>query len=312
MMDIFERKAIRPMLIAEMAEPFDSMDHIYELKLDGMRCIAYFNSDSVDLRNKRDIRMLPKFPELQDIYQNIRHKCILDGELATIVNGVPVFSILQRRSILNDPFKIELASCNNPATFVAFDIIYFDGEIVADRPLTERKKLLKECFDEESSKVAYNRYIEGHGVQLFEIAKQQHLEGIVAKKKDSLYWFGKETRDWVKIKVMKDEDFVLCGYILKPNNMTSFIIGQYDGSELVYKGHITLGASLRKLNQYKYTVIGHSPFKFTPSGNDKAVWLAPDLVCTVEYMPDDSVERRQAVLKGIRDDKMAIECQIGE
>lgn len=94
--------------------------------------------------------------------------------------------------------------------------------------------------------------------------------------------------------------------------MTSFIIGQYDGSELVYKGHITLGASLRKLNQYKYTVIGHSPFKFTPSGNDKAVWLAPDLVCTIEYMPDDSIERRQAVLKGIRDDKMAIECQIGE
>lgn len=311
-MDIFDKKGIKPMLIAEMVEPFDSDNHIYELKLDGMRCIAYFDGTGVDLRNKRDMKLLPKFPELQDIYKNIKHKCILDGELAVIFDGVPVFSILQRRSILNDPFKIELASKKNPAIFVAFDIIYYNGEVVADKPLLERKKLLEACFAEESSKIAYSRFIEGYGVKLFELAKRQKLEGVVAKRKDSLYWFGKETRDWVKIKVMADEDFVLCGYILKPNNMTSFIIGQYDGDELVYKGHITLGASLRKLNQHKYTVIDESPFIKTPPGNEKAVWLAPELVCTVEYMPDESIQRRQAVLKGIRDDKMAIECQVGE
>lgn len=311
-MDIFDKKGIKPMLIAEMVEPFDSEKHIYELKLDGMRCLAYIDDNGVDLRNKRDFKLLPRFPELEDVYKNIKYKCILDGELATIVNGVPVFSIVQRRSILNDPFKIELASKVNPATFVAFDIVYFNGKLVNDRPLMERKKLLEECFIEESSKIAYSRYIEKNGVKLFELAKQQHLEGIVAKKKDSLYWFGKETRDWVKIKVMTDEDYVLCGYILKPNNMTSFIIGQYDGDELVYKGHITLGASLRKLNEYKYTVINHSPFQNTPPGNESAVWLVPGLVCTVEYMPDDSIERRQAVLKGIRDDKLPMECQVGE
>lgn len=311
-MDIFDKKGIKPMLIAEMVEPFDSNNHIYELKLDGMRCLAYIDDNGVDLRNKRDFKLLPRFPELQDIHKNIKHKCILDGELATIVNGVPVFSIVQRRSLLNDPFKIELASRVNPATFVAFDIVYFNGKLVNDRPLMERKKLLEECFAEESSKIAYSRYIEKNGVKLFELAKQQHLEGIVAKKKDSLYWFGKETRDWVKIKVMTDEDYVLCGYILKPNNMTSFIIGQYDGDELVYKGHITLGASLRKLNEYKYSVINHSPFEHTPPGNESAVWLKSELVCTVEYMPDDSIERRQAVLKGIRDDKLPMECQVGE
>lgn len=311
-MDIFDKKGIKPMLIAEMVEPFDSNNHIYELKLDGMRCLAYIDDNGVDLRNKRDFKLLPRFPELEDVYKNIKYKCILDGELATIVNGVPVFSIVQRRSILNDPFKIELASKVNPATFIAFDIVYFNGKLVNDRPLMERKKLLEECFIEESSKIAYSRYIEKNGVKLFELAKQQKLEGIVAKKKDSLYWFGKETRDWVKIKVMTDEDYVLCGYILKPNNMTSFVIGQYDGDILVYKGHITLGASLRKLNEYKYSVINHSPFEYTPPGNESAVWLDPELVCTVEYMPDDSIERRQAVLKGIRDDKLPMECQVGE
>ena len=134
---------------------------------------------------------------------------------------------VQRRSILNDPFKIELASKMNPAIFVAFDIIYLNGEVVVDKPLIERKKLLEDCFAEESGKIAYSRYIEKYGVRLFELAKQQNLEGIVAKKKDSLYWFGKETRDWVKIKVMTDEDYVLCGYILKPNNMTSFVTVSY-------------------------------------------------------------------------------------
>ena len=109
----------------------------------------------------------------------IRDRCILDGELATIVDGIPVFSIVQRRSILNDPFKIELASKMNPAIFVAFDIIY-------------------------------------------------------------------------------------------------------------------------------------SSFEHTPPGNEKAVWLDPELVCVVEYMPDESIERRQAVLKGIRDDKLPMECQVGE
>ena len=111
---------------------------------------------------------------------------------------------------------------------------------------------------------------------------------------------------------MKDEDFVLCGYILKPDNMTSFVIGQYKENNLIYKGHITLGASLRKLNQYKYTIIDHSPFGYTPPGNEKVVWLMPELVCTVEYMPDNSIERRQATLKCIRNDKLPMDCQIEE
>ena len=77
-MDIFECKNIKPMLISEQTDPYDDSDSVFELKLDGIRCIAYCDGSSVDLRNKRDLKLLPRFPELAALYQGSREKCILD------------------------------------------------------------------------------------------------------------------------------------------------------------------------------------------------------------------------------------------
>lgn len=310
-MDIFDEKAIKPMLISEMKDPFNSLDYIYELKLDGLRCISYLDPSSTELRNKRDMKLLPKFPELSEIHKNCKVKCILDGELIVLTNGSPDFYELQRRTMLTDPFKIRLAISKFPASFVAYDIIYYEDRVVNDLPLMERKSLLANVFT-ETNQLSISRYIEEKGIELFQLAKQQNLEGIVAKRKDSKYWFGKNTKDWIKCKIMQDDDFVICGYILKQNNMTSLVIGQYSGTELIYKGHVTLGASLNVLNRYRYTIIPSSPFIDTPKGNEEAVWLKPELVCIVESMPNDRDSMRQPVLKGIREDKHAMECQVKE
>ena len=97
-MDIFKRKNIKPMLIGETKEAFDSPDYIYELKLDGERCIAYLDEEGTELRNKRNLKMLPKVPELSDIHKQVNCRCILDGELIILkmvnrifskYNGVP-------------------------------------------------------------------------------------------------------------------------------------------------------------------------------------------------------------------------------
>lgn len=80
-MDIFDTKGIKPMLIAEMKEHFNDINYIYELKLDGVRCLAYLDKDSTDLRNKRDFKLLPRFPELANLNKYVNEKCILDGEL---------------------------------------------------------------------------------------------------------------------------------------------------------------------------------------------------------------------------------------
>ena len=86
-MDIFETKGISPMLIFEQVEPYNDDNSIFELKLDGIRCIAYCDSQSVDLQNKRDMKLLPRFPELNFLHTACREKCILDGELNVLVNG---------------------------------------------------------------------------------------------------------------------------------------------------------------------------------------------------------------------------------
>lgn len=310
MMDLFSKKAIHPMLIAEQEQPFDSEDHIFEIKLDGIRCIAYLGMNETDLRNKRNLKLLSHVPELSELHKQVRAKCILDGELFVMKNGVTDFYEIQKRIIMTDPFKIRLASETYPACFSAFDILYLKDRQLDMLPLMERKKLLSETVI-ENDRFSMSRYIERHGIQLYDLAKMNGLEGIVAKRKDSMYLFDKRSRSWIKCKVMSTEDCVICGYIQKSNAMTSLILGQYNNDlTLIYRGHVTLGVSLRTLNQYVYHIMDNSPFGYIPKGNENAIWLKPSLVCIVESMPTEKNAFRQPVFKGIREDKLPCECTI--
>ncbi|MDV3429443.1 MAG: DNA ligase [Bacillota bacterium] len=312
-MDIFESKNIKPMLIGEMQDAFDSPDYIYELKLDGDRCIAYLNKNETDLRNKRNAKMLEKVPELSEIHKQVNCPCILDGELIVVKDGKPDFSEIQRRVITSNSFKIKLASSKLPATFTAFDILYYKDHEVIDLPLMQRKELLEKTIN-ENERLAVSRYIEEHGIEFYKLAEQNQLEGIVAKRKDSKYYFDKRTKDWIKIKNLLDDDFVICGYILKDKGATSIILGQYSNNshkELIYKGHVILGASSADFKIIKSMPEAVMPFNDLPSGNDNAVWIEPGLVCTVKYMMKTSNGGlRQPVYKGLRDDKEPEDCII--
>lgn len=307
--DMFLDKGIKPMLIGAEGEAFDSDDYLYELKLDGERCIAYLDSEGTDLRNKRNMKMLPKVPELSEIHRQIKCRCILDGELAVIHDGKPDFFLIHKRSMMSNPLKIELESQRHPACFTAFDILYYDDKLVTDLPLTERKKLLENVIKGESSRFARSRHIEGQGIAFYQLAEAQNLEGIVAKRKDSKYYFDKRTRNWIKCKYLKDSDYVVCGFIPKENGMTSIILGQYRGKQLIYKGHVTLGVggeSFRKILELGRL---HQLPMGIPEGNENAVWVQPQLVCTVKYMmKTESGGLRQPVFKGLRDDKCPEEC----
>ena len=314
MQDLFGRRNISPMLIGSTAQAFDSPDHIFELKLDGERCLAYLDGDGTDLRNKRNMKMLPKVPELSQIHLRVRSRCILDGELIILRDGKPDFFEIQRRSLTSDPFKIRLASERLPASFAAFDILFLKDRQVMDLPLMERKELLAETVN-ENERLAISRYIENDGTAFYKLAEEQDLEGIVAKRKYSKYLPGVRTKDWIKIKNLIDEDFVVCGYIEKEPGTVSVVLGQYipqgqTSRPLIYKGHVTLGISTADFRIIKSVRrINRPPFHVVPPGNEKATWIEPVLVCAVKYMMKTSGgSMRQPVFKGLRDDKEPEEC----
>ena len=300
-MGVFDEKNISPMLIAQMQEPFNDDNWIYELKLDGCRCIGYFDQSGTCLRNKRNMELLPRFPELKELHRSVSERTVLDGELVVLQNGVPDFFELQRRTLLTDRFKIEMAAARHPASFVAYDCLYGSSRSIMDRPLLERKELLQTSV-KESGRIAISRYIPTDGIGLFRAADEKELEGIVAKRSDSLYYPGKRTKDWIKFKRMADEEFVVCGYIRKNAKTFSIILGKYHNGAYLYKGHVTLGVTKAAVSQLKES--GAMPFTSIPSGagNESAIWVYPDQVCTVEYMPNTKNSLRQAVFKGFRTD----------
>jgi ATP-dependent DNA ligase len=244
MSGLFDRRDTAPMLIGAEGEAFDSPDCLYELKLDGVRCLAYL-SDRTELVNKRKLLVSPLYPELAGICRQVRTPCILDGELIVMHGGKPDFSQMQRRALMGNRVKIEMASKMLPVSFTAFDILQEGGKDLIGLPLTQRKEILNDAVKRENDRLAVSRYIENAGRQLYALTEQQGLEGIVAKLKTSRYYPGKRTREWIKCKNLQDDDYVVCGYLPKREGVTSLVIGQYRGVDLLYRGHVTLGVSGR-------------------------------------------------------------------
>ena len=305
-MDIFDTKTAKPMLLSEEKEPFDSPDYIFELKLDGERCLAYLDKNETVLINKRNAKMLSKFPELSDIHKQAKKRIILDGELMVQIDGRPNFDEVKRRSLTSNKVRIETLSKKHPATFTAYDILYYDKQIT-NLPLIERKKLLEKAF-EENEFLARSRFIDEQGAALYSLTVEQDLEGIVAKRKDGIYKIGERTKDWIKIKNLKDDDFVVCGYIISTDNVVaSIILGQYDKHEkMVYKGHVTLGLSRDEFKTIKKEAIGQCPFNH-PEPN--AIYIKPNLVATAKFM-DWTINGglRQPSFKALRLDKSPKDC----
>ena len=295
-MDLFAEKNIEPMLIAQMQEPFDDPEWIYELKLDGCRCIAYMERDRVILWNKRNMELLPRFVELKDIYQQAADRCVLDGELVVMVGGVPDFYELQKRTMLTNRTKIELEAARLPASFVAYDILQVGNKVLLDTPLIERKQILQELI-RENERIAVSRYIPEKGKQLFQLTVEKELEGVVAKRASSLYFQGKRTKDWIKFKRMADKDFIICGYQI--GKVTSLVLGEYLNGELQYAGTVSWGVRREII---KALTKGSCPFHEKPKTDGDVVWCKPERTCVVEYMPNTIDALRQPVFKGIRDD----------
>lgn len=215
---------ISPMLLQKVDEPFDSDDWVSELKLDGFR-LLYSTMNTSSLYTRHENEVTERFPEL--ITNQIPKGTILDGEMIiTDENGKPDFEALMGRFQVNNSKRIPMISKNNPVTFCAFDIVFFEGKRVSYLPLTERKALLSGVLQEDSLRITKTLSIDGNGHTLYDLVKQQDLEGIVLKRKDSKYEIGKRSKNWLKVINYKYMTVTITGF---SKSEFGWLLGYPDG-----------------------------------------------------------------------------------
>lgn len=284
-----------------VAKPFDDEAWLFEIKWDGYRalCVVDENGDlSLQSRNGGDL--LKRFPQMAELAHAFKSVPIeVDGEICALDSkGRSHFQMLQ-----------EAAKTRAPLMYVAFDLLYADGRDLRKEPLETRKSVLQRVIADDSI-VMYSKHIVGKGTEFFEKARRSGLEGIIAKRRDSVYE-ARRTRDWLKIKTHLEQELVIGGWTDPQRSRVGFgslLLGVYDGAEkLEYVGNVGTGFNddmLRDLHaQLKKLSRSTSPFH---EGNvlRGAHYVEPKLLAQVrfsEWTRDGCV--RQAAFLGLRTDK---------
>lgn len=197
-------KDIKPMLLGEVEEVFDSKEYLYEVKYDGIRVLVFVSKDKVVVRNRYGIDITVLFPEMRVLCKMVKGNVIFDGEIIMLDNNKVSFSKLQKRIHLKNKKTIEFLSKTNPVVFMCFDVIYEDRDLT-NLSLLERKKILSKY--EDNDVFIKSTYVIGDGIKLFEAIKMLEMEGIVAKKIDSKYFVNERCDNWLKIKNYKSGYF---------------------------------------------------------------------------------------------------------
>ncbi len=304
-------KPIKPML-AVSGNPFSARGWIFEPKIDGTRCIAHVRNGVVLLQNRRLVDITYRYPEIVESLAK-GSDCILDGEIAVLTGGRPDFSALAMREHQTRKMKIDYLSEAQLASYIVFDILCSGGEDVMNKPLSERKKILKEELEEDDIVSIIDSFPE-KGETYFGAAVKLGLEGIMGKKESSVYRPGIRSSDWIKIKRSLTVDMVVGGYIPGKGNRESFfgglLVGAYDKGNLVYVGRVGSGFSEKELETVtkSFQPVSKSPFS-NPPPTPGVVWLKPEIVVEVTAMEvTHDGHLRAPVFLRLRDDKEPLDC----
>jgi len=286
-------QTIKPML-AETGSGTDlnRKDWLYEQKLDGVRCIAILDRQTL-LQGRSGSDITHKFPELKELHKQVTKPCILDGEIVGLD-----FNAIQHRIHQEKPLGIRIAQTQYPAIYFVFDILYLEGESVKAKPLIERKAILNSVFAQN-----YNgRFLSwqtGYGQSLFDQAKEQSLEGIMAKYMYSPYLEGKRSDSWLKVKNFKEATYLICGVTEGENERAdtfgSVILGEvqdyatfpFEIGKLRYVGNVGSGFSQDQLKMLLYLLEpmkGLCPFDRADVDRPVKFWTRPELACEVRYL----------------------------
>jgi bifunctional non-homologous end joining protein LigD len=280
-------------MLAQTADPFDSEQHVFEPKWDGMRCIAYLKDRRVELQNRNLKTVTKSYPELETIASNVKsNMAILDGEIVVLEKGLPSFELLQYRFGANDPIQIRVLSKKIPTTYIAFDLLHLNGRDLVNSPLTDRRQRLAKLIA-NGPHMLLSQYAPAHGKSYFKNALKLGFEGVMAKKADSVYQIGIRSEDWLKLKQVKTLDCVVAGYTEGAGSRSStfgaLVLAAYErNGNIIHLGNMGTGFTDATILRLIKLLKSHQSKTKTVPGEVKAPapikWVKPWLVVEVGYM----------------------------
>lgn len=306
--------AVQPMLATLVDKSFDDQSWVYEVKWDGYRAVAFMKNGEIELKSRNDKSFNEKFYPVYDTLKSIAINAILDGEIVVLEkNGTANFAALQNWR----------SEADGDLVYYVFDILWYDGKDLKGLSLLERKAILKEVIP-QNDLILLSEHFDTSGVGFLNEAKKLGLEGIMAKRKESVYHIHERSPDWLKIKANRRQEVVIGGFTKNEGSsklFSSLLVGLYEDKKLIYTGKVGTGFSAKLqqelMAQFKPLVTKNSPFddepdinkssRFRPRPPHAAVtWLHPNLVCEVSFteMTGDGVMRHPSFV-GMRNDKNA-------
>ena len=302
------------MLATLVDKPFDEPGWLYEIKWDGYRAVAMINKGKVNLISRNNKSFNEKFYPVVDALKKWDINAIIDGEVVVLnEKGVSNFGALQNWR----------SEADGDLFYYVFDVLWLNGYDLKKLPLTKRKEILKEQIPFEGI-IRLSESFETTATEFLEAAAKMEMEGIMAKKEDSVYIEGERTREWLKIKSNLRHEVVIGGFTQNEGSGKSFsslLVGVFDNGRLDYMGKIGTGFNDKTqkeiMEKMKKLVTDKVPFTEKPDVNKpsrfrpnppkaKVTWLKPQLVCEVSYteVTSDGVMRHPS-FEGLRTDKKA-------
>ena len=303
----------RPML-AKASEPFHRDGWVYEIKYDGYRLMIERDHRNVTLHSRTGLDLTSRFPEIAKTALKLPYAAFtIDSEVVVHDDrGVPSFARLQQRAAVRGDLATRRASIHDPVTCYAFDLLHACGYDLKGLPLTERKALLHDMLP-AAGPIRYSEHIEGNGVETFHAMRRLGLEGIVGKRADSPYLNGR-SEHWRKVRANRTGDFVIAGWAPVKNNpgdIGALVLAEYRGEKLAYCGRVGSGLSAANRRTLRDRIARLGAGERLPNDIDDRAhrWVAPELVCEVEYREYSADGHlRFPVFLRLRDDKAPREC----
>lgn len=309
---------IKPMLATLSTNAIEDTGWLYEVKWDGYRALAYCNNTSVEIKSRNNKPFDKKFYPIHQALVDWNVKAVVDGEIVVVnKKGLPDFEALQTWR----------SEADGELMYFLFDILWADGVNLMNVPLQERKRILKEMTP-TSGAIRLSDNFDITGSDFFDLAGKMGLEGIMAKRADSLYLPDTRSKDWLKIKVQKHQEVVIGGYTRNDKTsrkISALLLGVYDKGEFVFIGPVGTGFTtkmqeeiLERLKPLETKVCPfnevpeyNKPSRFRPNPPEaKVTWVKPQVVAEISYRTTASDGTyRHPSFRGIRDDKSPDEVQ---